>query len=90
MRSDCDHMYLPQPVMPSLQHLSVLMDQTALVIGANVVVNDVVKPEQAEGEVDAIGRFAVWLASDFSDHIVGTTLFIHGDVALFPGMKTGV
>jgi len=30
------------------------------------------------GEVDAIGRAAVWLASDFSDYIVGTTLFIDG------------
>ncbi|WP_277185823.1 SDR family oxidoreductase [Caballeronia sp. BR00000012568055] len=37
------------------------------------------------GEVDDIGRAAVWLASDDSDYVVGTTLFVDGGMTLYPG-----
>ena len=46
-------------------------------------------PYKRIGETDEIGRAAVWLASDFSDYIVGTTLFIDGGMTLYPGFETG-
>jgi hypothetical protein len=42
-----------------------------------------------EREVDAIGRVAVRLASDFSDCVVGATPFVEGGMALYPGFETG-
>jgi glucose 1-dehydrogenase len=35
MKSYYEHMHLPQPVLPSLQHLALLKGQTAVVTGAN-------------------------------------------------------
>jgi glucose 1-dehydrogenase len=40
------------------------------------------------GEPEDIGRAAVWLASDASDYIVGTTLFVDGGMTLYPGFGT--
>jgi glucose 1-dehydrogenase len=37
------------------------------------------------GESEDIGRAAVWLASDDSDYVVGTTLFVDGGMTLYPG-----
>jgi len=37
------------------------------------------------GEVEDIAKAAVWLASDESDYVVGTTLFVDGGMALYPG-----
>lgn len=37
------------------------------------------------GEPSDIGKAAVWLASDDSDYITGTTLFIDGGMCLYPG-----
>jgi glucose 1-dehydrogenase len=37
------------------------------------------------GEIDDIGRAAVWLASDESDYVVGTTLYVDGGMTLYPG-----
>jgi glucose 1-dehydrogenase len=37
------------------------------------------------GEPGDIGRAAVWLASDESDYVVGTTLFVDGGMSLYPG-----
>lgn len=37
------------------------------------------------GESDDIGNAAVWLASDASDYVVGTTLFVDGGMTLYPG-----
>jgi glucose 1-dehydrogenase len=41
------------------------------------------------GEPQDIARAAVWLASDQSDYVVGTTLFIDGGMTLYPGFATG-
>ncbi len=46
-------------------------------------------PYQRIGEADAIGRAAVWLASDHSDYVVGSTLYIDGGMTLYPGFETG-
>jgi glucose 1-dehydrogenase len=40
------------------------------------------------GEVDDIAKAAVWLASDESDYVVGTTLFVDGGMTLYPGFST--
>jgi len=40
------------------------------------------------GEPEDIGRVAVWLSSDESDYIQGTTIFIDGGMTLYPGFGT--
>lgn len=40
------------------------------------------------GEPEDIGRAAVWLASDVSDYVNGTSLYIDGGMTLFPGFST--
>jgi len=41
------------------------------------------------GEPEDIARAAVWLASDHSDYVIGTTLFVDGGMTLYPGFATG-
>ncbi|MEP6828793.1 MAG: SDR family oxidoreductase [Rhizomicrobium sp.] len=41
------------------------------------------------GQPEDIARAAVWLASDDSDYVVGTTLFVDGGMTLYPGFATG-
>jgi glucose 1-dehydrogenase len=41
------------------------------------------------GEPEDVGRAAVWLASDQSDYVHGTTLFVDGGMTLYPGFATG-
>jgi glucose 1-dehydrogenase len=41
------------------------------------------------GEPEDIARAAVWLASDESDYVVGTTLFVDGGMTLYPGFADG-
>lgn len=41
------------------------------------------------GEPEDIANAAVWLASDASDYVVGTTLFVDGGMTLYPGFATG-
>jgi glucose 1-dehydrogenase len=40
------------------------------------------------GEPEDIAQTAVWLASDHSDYVVGTTLFVDGGMTLYPGFST--
>lgn len=40
------------------------------------------------GEPEDIGRAAVWLASDTSDYVNGTSIYIDGGMMLFPGFRT--
>lgn len=46
-------------------------------------------PYNRIGEVDDIGRAAVWLASDHSDYVTGTSLIVDGGMTLYPGFATG-
>jgi glucose 1-dehydrogenase len=46
-------------------------------------------PYKRIGEVDDIGRTAVWLASDDSDYVHGTSLFVDGGMTLYPGFEAG-
>jgi glucose 1-dehydrogenase len=39
------------------------------------------------GEPEDVGKAAVWLASDDSDYVMGTTLFIDGGMTLYPGFE---
>jgi len=41
------------------------------------------------GEPEDVARAAVWLASDQSDYVVGTTLFVDGGMTLYPGFASG-
>jgi len=41
------------------------------------------------GEPEDIGEAAVWLCSDKSDYVTGTTLFVDGGMTLYPGFSTG-
>jgi glucose 1-dehydrogenase len=41
------------------------------------------------GEPMDIGRAAVWLASDASDYVTGTTLYVDGGMTLYPGFREG-
>jgi glucose 1-dehydrogenase len=40
------------------------------------------------GLPEDVARAAVWLASDDSDYVVGTTLFVDGGMTLYPGFST--
>ncbi len=46
-------------------------------------------PYQRVGVPDDIARVAVWLASDYSDYVTGTTIFADGGMTLYPGFSTG-
>lgn len=44
-------------------------------------------PQKRVGKVDDIGKAAVWLSSDDSDYVNGTTLFVDGGMTLYPGFE---
>ena len=46
-------------------------------------------PYKRIGETNDIAQAAVWLASDYSDYVTGTTLFVDGGMTLYPGFATG-
>ncbi len=46
-------------------------------------------PYRRIGEVEDIGRAAVWLASDHADYVTGTSLYVDGGMTLYPGFSTG-
>jgi glucose 1-dehydrogenase len=41
------------------------------------------------GETEDVAEAAVWLASDASDYVVGTTLFVDGGMMLYPEFREG-
>lgn len=41
------------------------------------------------GDPQDIATVAVWLASDESDYVQGTTIFVDGGMTLYPGFATG-
>jgi len=45
-------------------------------------------PYQRIGEPEDIGKAAVWLCSDDSDYVNGTSLFVDGGMTLYPGFTT--
>jgi glucose 1-dehydrogenase len=46
-------------------------------------------PYKRAGEVEDIGRAAVWLASDASDYVTGVQLYVDGGMTLYPGFESG-
>jgi enoyl-[acyl-carrier-protein] reductase (NADH) len=96
---------IPAPsAAPSLPAHKLLSGQKALVTGANsrTPINTAagqtpeayarlmtLVPYGRIGEPEDIARATVWLASDHSDYVVGTTLFIDGGMTLYPGFATG-
>ena len=46
-------------------------------------------PYDRIGDPADVGDAAVWLASDASDYVTGTTLYIDGGMTLYPGFRTG-
>ena len=44
-------------------------------------------PYRRIGEPSDIAQAAVWLASDASDYVTGTTLFVDGGMTLYPGFE---
>ena len=40
-------------------------------------------------ETEDVAEAAVWLASDVSDYVVGTTLFVDGGMMLYPSFRKG-
>ncbi|MEO6733540.1 MAG: SDR family oxidoreductase [Ferruginibacter sp.] len=44
-------------------------------------------PQKRVGQVEDVGRAAVWLASDDADYVNGTTLFVDGGMTLYPGFE---
>jgi glucose 1-dehydrogenase len=53
--------------------------------------NDLLKliPYKRIGEVEDIGRVAVFLASDDADYIHGASIFVDGGMTLYPGFEAG-
>jgi len=46
-------------------------------------------PMKRIGEPEDIGKAAVFLASDDSDYVTGTSLFVDGGMTLYPGFESG-
>jgi glucose 1-dehydrogenase len=46
-------------------------------------------PYERIGDPADIAKAAVWLASDESDYVTGTTLFVDGGMTLYPGFREG-
>jgi glucose 1-dehydrogenase len=44
-------------------------------------------PYKRIGQPEDIGRVAVWLASDDSDYVNGTTIYVDGGMLLYPGFE---
>ena len=47
-------------------------------------------PYKRIGEIEDIGRAAVFLTSDDADYIHGASIFVDGGMTLYPGFEAGV
>jgi glucose 1-dehydrogenase len=45
-------------------------------------------PYKRIGEPEDIAQAVAWLVSDAADYVTGTTLFVDGGMALYPGFAT--
>jgi glucose 1-dehydrogenase len=46
-------------------------------------------PYERIGDPMDVGQVAVWLASDASDYVTGTTIYVDGGMTLYPGFREG-
>jgi glucose 1-dehydrogenase len=46
-------------------------------------------PYKRIGEPEDVGHMAVWLASEASDYVTGTSLYVDGGMTLYPGFADG-
>jgi glucose 1-dehydrogenase len=46
-------------------------------------------PYRRIGEPEDVAEAALWLASDASDYVTGTTLYVDGGMTLYPGFESG-
>lgn len=46
-------------------------------------------PYRRVGEPEDVAKAALWLVSDESDYVTGTTLFVDGGMTLYPGFERG-
>jgi glucose 1-dehydrogenase len=46
-------------------------------------------PYRRIGEPEDVAKAAVWLASDESDYVTGSTLFVDGGMSLYPEFREG-
>jgi glucose 1-dehydrogenase len=46
-------------------------------------------PYKRIGEVEDVGRTAVWLASDDADYVNGASIYVDGGMTLYPGFEVG-
>ena len=61
-----------------------LSGQTCIVTGAN----SGLIPYKRIGKPEDIGNTAVWLASDESEYVNGTTIYVDGGMTCFPDFTT--
>ena len=64
-----------------------LQRQKAIVTGANSGIGLAVA--KRIGEPEDIGRAAIFLASDESDYITGTSMYVDGGMTLYPEFASG-
>ena len=64
-----------------------LQGQKAIVTGANSGIGRAV--DKRIGEPEDIGRAAIFLASDESDYITGTSMYVDGGMTLYPEFASG-
>jgi NAD(P)-dependent dehydrogenase (short-subunit alcohol dehydrogenase family) len=64
-----------------------LQGQKAIVTGANSGFGRAV--DKRIGEPEDIGRAAIFLASDESDYITGTSMYVDGGMTLYPEFASG-
>ncbi|WP_053151610.1 MULTISPECIES: glucose 1-dehydrogenase [Pseudomonas] len=89
---------LMQSLAQETSHQRIRINSIAPGAISTAINRDVVEGEQRQklldlipygrvGDVEDVANAVVWLASDLSDYVVGTTLFIDGGMSLYPGFR---